>query len=185
MTIGPSDRAQEFNTARGRFDSAGRWRARDPRVTRQQKTVAEAAEIDPQVLRDRVIRYNKFGLEGLRDRWGKDRPPKVALKEQADLARIILAGPDPDRDGFSTYTLADLARIGLERFGKSLHPASMRRVVGGLGFSRQKGSPKPSAERGGRAESLQKRAAEKLNEVAETCKGKRLRALFEDGARFE
>lgn len=105
------------------------------------KTAAEAAGMDRQTLRDWVMRYNKFGVEGLCDRWGKGRPPKLAPAEQAELAKIVVAGPDPERDGFSAYTLADLARIALARFGKSLHPASMSRVVRRLGFSRQKARP--------------------------------------------
>ncbi len=102
---------------------------------------AQAAGMDRQTLRDWVIRYNRYGLEGLRDRWGSGRPATLTPEEQAELARIILAGPDPERDGFSAYTLADLARIVLARFGKSLHPASMSRVVRQLGLSRQKARP--------------------------------------------
>lgn len=125
----------------------------DPRVGRRmlaianalggmdRKTAAEAVGMDRQTLRDWVIRYNECGLEGLRDRWGKGRPAKLAPAEQVALAEIILAGPDPERSGCSAYTLADLTRIALERFGKSLHPASMSRVVRRLGFSRQKARP--------------------------------------------
>jgi transposase len=104
-------------------------------------TAAQAAGMDRQTLRDWVIRYNRHGLDGLRDRWGKGRPSKLSPAEQAELAAIAVAGPDPERDGFCAYTLADLARIALARFGKSLHPASMSRVVRRLGFSRQKARP--------------------------------------------
>lgn len=41
----------------------------------------------------------------------------------------IHAGPDPEFDGISAYTLEDLARICAERFGKPLHRASMSRVL--------------------------------------------------------
>jgi transposase len=102
------------------------------------KTAAEAAGMDRQALRDWVIRYNEYGIEGLRDRWGKGRPARLDEHEQSELAAIILRGPDPETDGLSAYTLEDLVHIAKERFGKSFHPASMSRVVRRLGFSRQK-----------------------------------------------
>jgi len=102
---------------------------------------AESAGMDRQSLRDWVIRYNEHGIEGLSDRWGEGRPPKLDAAEQAELMRIILEGPDPETDGIAAFTLEDLARISQERFGKPFHPASMSRVVRRLGFSRQKARP--------------------------------------------
>ena len=77
----------------------------------------------------------------MRDRWARGRPGRLEASEQAELAAIVLRGPDPEADGISAYTLEDLARICLERFGKPFHPASMSRVVRRLGFSRQKARP--------------------------------------------
>jgi len=105
------------------------------------EAAAEAAGMDRQTLRDWVLRYNEHGVEGLCDRWGEGRPPKLDADEQGELSKIILEGPDPETDGISAYTLEDLARIAQERFGKPFHPASMSRVVRRLGFSRQKARP--------------------------------------------
>jgi transposase len=102
------------------------------------RDAAEAAGMERQALRDWVIRYNEHGIEGLLDRWGKGRPPRLETAEAEELAAIILRGPDPEEDGLSAYTLEDIVRISEERFGKSFHPASMSRVVRRLGFSRQK-----------------------------------------------
>jgi transposase len=105
------------------------------------KAAAEAAGMDRQTLRDWVIRYNEDGLDGLCDRWGDGRPPRLAAREQAELMRIIMTGPNPEADGISAYTLEDLVRICEARFGKSFHASSMSRVVRRLGFSRQKARP--------------------------------------------
>ena len=105
------------------------------------KAAAEAAGMDRQTLRDWVLRYNSHGIEGLSDRWGEGRPPRLDCSEQAELVKIVLRGPDPETDAISAYTREDLARIAEERFGKSLHPASMGRVLRRLGFSRQKARP--------------------------------------------
>jgi len=140
----------------------------DPRVSRRllaianalsgmdRKTAAEAAGMDRQALRDCVVRYNAEGLEGLRDRWAKGRPGRLDPHEQAELAAIILRGPDPETEGICAYTLEDLARISLERFGKPFHPASMSRVVRRLGFSRQKARPSHPNKDPAQAEAFKK-----------------------------
>ena len=105
------------------------------------EAAAQSAGMDRQTLRDWVIRYNEQGIEGLRDRWGDGRPPTFTREEQAELIRIVLAGPDPETSGLSAYTLEDLAGICEKRFGKRMHPWSLGRLLKRLGFSRQKTRP--------------------------------------------
>jgi transposase len=124
----------------------------DPRVARRllaianalsgmsRKEAAEAAGMDRQTLRDWVIRYNAHGVDGLFDCWGEGRPPRLEPQEQAELIRIVLAGPDAE-SGLSAYTREDLVRLCEARFGKTFHPASLGRVLNRLGFSRQKARP--------------------------------------------
>ena len=125
----------------------------DPRMARRllaianalsgmsRKEAAEAASMDRQTLRDWVIRYNAHGLDGLYDCWGDGRPPRLDSCEQAELVRIVLAGPDPEADGISAFTREDLVRICEARFGKTFHPTSLGRLLRRLGFSRQKARP--------------------------------------------
>jgi len=105
------------------------------------KAAAEAAGMDRQTLRDWVLRYNAHGIGGLTDRWGDGRPPTFDAQEQAELVRIVLAGPDPETSGLSAYTLEDLAGICEQRFGKRMHPWSLGRLLKRLGLSRQKTRP--------------------------------------------
>jgi transposase len=105
------------------------------------KEAAEAAGMDRQTLRDWVIRYNAHGSDGLYDCWGDGRPPRLEAQEQAELMRIVLAGPDPEADGLSAFTREDLVQICEVRFGKTFHPSSMGRLLRRLGFSRQKARP--------------------------------------------
>lgn len=102
---------------------------------------ARAAGMDRQALRDWVVRYNEHGLDGLYDRWGDGRPPRLSAQEQAELLDIVLAGSDPERMGISAYTRDDLVAICEERFGKSFHVSSMSRILKRLGLSRQKARP--------------------------------------------
>jgi hypothetical protein len=76
---------------------------------------------------------------------------KCEPHEQAELMRIILAGPDPEAGGISAFTREDLVRICEARFGKTFHPSSLGRLIRRLGFSRQKAR---SGIRGGKASIL-------------------------------
>jgi transposase len=102
---------------------------------------ARSAGMDRQTLRDWVIRYNAYSLDGLADLWGDGRPPKLSSEEKSELVAIVLAGPDPEASGISAFTREDLVRICKERFGKSLHVTSMGRILRQLGLSRQKARP--------------------------------------------
>ena len=102
---------------------------------------ATSAGMDRQTLRDWVIRYNAHGVSGLSDQWKGGRPPMLTLDEQAELLAIVMAGPDPEKDGFCAFTRDDLVAVAKKQFGKSMHPASMGRLLRRLGLSRQKARP--------------------------------------------
>jgi transposase len=119
------------------------------------KEAAEAAGMDRQALRDWVIRYNEHGPEGLYDCWGDGRPPRLEPAEQAELMRIVLAGPDPE-SGLSAFTREDLVRLCEAHFGKTFHPAALGRVLKRLGLSRQKARPSHPQKDPAEAEAFKK-----------------------------
>ena len=102
---------------------------------------ATSAGMDRQTLRDWVIRYNEHGVAGLCDHWQGGRPPMLTLDEQAELLAVVMAGPDPEKDGFCAFTREDLVAVARKKFGKSMHPTSMGRWLRRLGLSRQKARP--------------------------------------------
>ena len=102
---------------------------------------ARLAGMERQALRDAVVRYNAEGLAGLHDRPKPGRPERLSEAEQAALAARVFRGPDPGRDGVSTWTRADLGGWLEARFGKRFHPASLSRVLKRLDLSRQKARP--------------------------------------------
>jgi transposase len=97
--------------------------------------------MERQALRDAVVRYNLEGLAGLHDRPKPGRPERLSEAEQAALAAWVFRGPDPERDGVSAWTRADLCAWLEARFGKALHPSSLSRVLKRLDLSRQKVRP--------------------------------------------
>ena len=104
---------------------------------------ARAAGIERQALRDAVLRCNAQGRAGWVDRPYGRRPERLTEGEQAVLVHRILRGPDPEKGEPSSWTLPDLCRFIETRFGKSMGPPSLSRVVRRLGLSKQKARPVP------------------------------------------
>ena len=99
---------------------------------------ARLAGMERQALRDAVLRYNAEGLPGLFDRPKGHRPEWLTEPEQAVLGNAIFRGPDPEVDGVCTWTCEALAIWISARFGKTMHPDSVGRMLRRMGLSRQK-----------------------------------------------
>ncbi len=117
---------------------------------------ARVVGIERQSLCDAVKRFNAEGIAGLTDRPKGHRRERLSEAEQAVLINRILRGPDPDRGEPCAWTLPDLCRFIEERFGKSMCPQSMSRVVRRLGLSRQKARPIHPQKNAKAAEAFQK-----------------------------
>ena len=63
------------------------------------------------------------------------RPPKLTKVQKEKLRPIIVAGPDPVRDGVVRWRCVDLKRVIKERFGVDLGEISVGRILKELGFS--------------------------------------------------
>jgi transposase len=146
-------------------------RTTDPRAASRAFAIANALEgmsraeaarlagMERQALRDAVVRYNAEGVEGLSDR-PRLRRSRLSEAQQAALRGMILRGPDPERDGVSGWTRADIADLIERHFGHRYHVSSLSKILRGLGFSRQKTRPShPRADPKARAAWLKKGAA--------------------------
>jgi putative transposase len=105
------------------------------------EAAARAAGMDRQTLRDWVVRFNAAGAEGLRDQPRSGRRPRMGEGQQAAFKAVVLRGPDPERDGVSTWHIVDLCRIAEGRFGVSYRESGMRRLARVLDLSWQKIRP--------------------------------------------
>jgi transposase len=104
---------------------------------------ARLAGMDRQALHDAVVRYNAEGIAGLYNRRLPGRRPWLTENEQARLKEVILGRPDLERNGCVEWTLPVLCEdVIAGEFGKTLHPASLSRIVRKLGLSRQKTRPR-------------------------------------------
>ena len=102
---------------------------------------ARRAGMDRQTLRDWVIRFNAEGIEGLRDRPKSGRRPWLDDGQLAAIKALVLRGPDPERDGVSSWRTKDLCRIVEDRFEVSYTENGMLRLLHDLGLSWQKARP--------------------------------------------
>ena len=102
---------------------------------------AQVVGMERQALRDAVVRYNAEGIAGLYDRPKPGRACYLSEGQQAALKALVLRGPDPEKDGISRYTIADICRLAEERFGVRYAEPPMGRLLKRLGLSRQKPRP--------------------------------------------
>jgi len=100
------------------------------------KTAAETCGMDRQTLRDWVHRYNSAGLGGLHDLKLPGPTPKLTAEQQAELAGLVEAGPDPVRHGVVRWRRVDLRDELERRFGVALHERSVGKVLAKLGYCR-------------------------------------------------
>lgn len=87
---------------------------------------ARQAGMDRQTLRDWIVRYNAEGVEGLRDRARSGRPPLLAAALEPELARLIAAGPDAERDGVVEYRVRHIRELALRHFGADYSRTGMQ-----------------------------------------------------------
>ncbi len=93
---------------------------------------AKACAMDRQTLRDRVIRYNEAGLEGLRNRSGRNGPPP----RRSEIANWVDQGPDLERDGVVRRRCVDLQARIEETLAVRLHERTIGKLLRQLLFRR-------------------------------------------------
>jgi len=77
------------------------------------------------------MRYSAKGVAGLHGRLSPGRRRSFLSEgQQAALKALALRGPDPERDGISCYTIADICRLVEERFQVRYAKPPMRRKRG-------------------------------------------------------
>ena len=85
---------------------------------------AKVGGMDRQTLRDWVHRFNASGPEGLIDNWTAGPKPRLSEAQLAEVAQLVEAGPDREKDGVVRWRRIDLKRVIAERFGVHFHPAT-------------------------------------------------------------
>jgi len=98
----------------------------------RQKAVAEAAGVSERAVRDWIGRYNKDGIEGLRDKLRSGAPRK--LKDSTIFKQRVLAGPDK-RDNTASWTGQTLRQVLCDEFNANYSLSGVYLVLHSLGLS--------------------------------------------------
>jgi transposase len=103
---------------------------------------AKQAGMDRQTLADWVPRYNKLGIEGLRDK-PKGHPKRLLTPEQeAEIRARVLAGPDPEKDGLTRWRCVDIQAFIATSYKVTMHERTVGKLLTRLGLSHVSVRPK-------------------------------------------
>src|ERR1700677_640853 len=72
--------------------------------------------------------------------------PRLSSAQMAEVARIVGAGPDREKDGVVRWRRVDLKRVIAERFGVGFHPRYVGKLLKELGFSHISARPRHPAQ---------------------------------------
>jgi transposase len=109
---------------------------------------ARIGGMDRQTLRDWVHRFNNQGPDGLRDVHAGGVEPRLSADKLAELAAIVEAGPDREKDGVVRWRRVDLQRVVKERFGVDYCERYIGTLLKKLGFSHISARPRHPAQHG-------------------------------------
>ena len=117
---------------------------------------AKLGGMDRQTLRDRVIRFNEQGPNGVVNIPSPGVPSKLGKKHRAFLARLVEEGPIPAVHGVVRWRACDLIMQLHEEFGLSVSDDTIYRTLKDLGFSHVSARPRAYKQDPGAMEAFKK-----------------------------
>src|SRR4051794_24924581 len=97
-------------------------------------TAARIGAMAPQRLRDWVHRFNTAGPEGLIDRKPTGAARRLTPEQETELAALIEAGREFERDGVVRWRCIDLRQLILTRWSIAYHERTIGKLLRRLGF---------------------------------------------------
>jgi transposase len=144
----PMDVTEEHQVRRlaGSRHAPGDWIRRARMIARsweglRTREIARELQCHPQTVRERLARFNAEGLDGLGDRPGSGRKPRVTEAERSVIVGLVTTQPpgrlltpadgalvaaDPEREAH--WTLDALTAAARER-GIAVHRSQVRRIL--------------------------------------------------------
>jgi transposase len=103
---------------------------------------AKIGAMDRQTLCDWVHRFNAEGPDGLFDRKPPGAARRLTAEQEAELAVLIEAGPDFERDGVVRWRCVDLQQLILARWNVAYHERTIGKLLRRLGFTHISARPR-------------------------------------------
>ena len=104
---------------------------------------AKLGAMDPQRLRDWVRRFNEAGPDGLIDRKPAGARRRLTPEQETELAVLIEAGSDFERDGVVRWRCVDPRQLILTRWSIASHERTIGKLLRRLGFRHILARPRP------------------------------------------
>jgi transposase len=117
---------------------------------------AKLGAMDPQRLRDWVRRFNDAGPEGLLDRKPAGAARRLSPEQEAELAALIEAGPEFERDGVVRWRCVDRPKLILSRWNIAYHERTIGKLLRRLGFRHLAARPRHLGQDPARIEAFKK-----------------------------
>ena len=98
------------------------------------QSAAKAAGMTRQTLRDWVLRYNIFGVEGLKNKASTGRPSRLTEAQLLELDALVEQGPDVDIHGVVRWRCIDLMGQIAAKFNTGLSASQVGRIIKQRGY---------------------------------------------------
>jgi transposase len=122
-------------------------------------TRTEAAKIGGvglQIVRDWVLRFNKYGADGLLNGKSPGQPSKLNDGQRQAVAQMIESGPIPAVHGVVRWRLIDLAQWIYEEFRITIAKQTLSRELRAMGYRKLSARPRHYAQAEGAIEDFKK-----------------------------
>jgi transposase len=113
---------------------------------------AKIGGVGLQIIRDRVLRFNARGPDGLLDGKSTGQPSKINDTQRQAVARMIESGPIPAVHGVVRWRLIDLAQWIFEEFHITIAKQTLSRELRAMGYRKLSARPRHHAQAEGAIE---------------------------------
>jgi len=103
---------------------------------RSRQEAAGLVGLAPRDLTRAVKRYNAAGVAGLRDRKIPGRPSRLTQEQDADLKRMVLAGPQDRETGRAEFRVCDIVALIERTWGIGMSAEAVRTKLHGLNLKK-------------------------------------------------
>jgi transposase len=117
---------------------------------------AKIGDVTQQIVRDRVVKFNADGPDGLIDRKSPGQPSRLNDTQRAAVAAMVESGPIPAIHGVVRWRIVDLCQWVFEEFRVTVAKQTLSRELRKMGYRKLSARPRHHAQAEGAIEEYKK-----------------------------
>jgi transposase len=117
---------------------------------------AEMGGVTLQIVRDRVVKFNALGPDGLVDRKAQGQPSRLNDTHRSAIAAIIESGLIPAIHGVVRWRIIDLCQWMFDEYAVSIAKQTLSRELRAMGYRKLSARPRHHAQADGAIEDFKK-----------------------------